>query len=40
LHGLTPESARLAARRAAYFTAVPLLTILAAGVSVVILALR
>ncbi len=40
LHGLSPETARLAARRAAYFTAVPLLTILAAGVLVVALALR
>ena len=40
LHGLTPEAARLAARRAAYFTAVPLLTILAAGALVVALALR
>jgi len=40
LHGLSPEAARLAARRAAYFTAVPLLTVLAAGVLVVALALR
>ena len=40
LHGLTPDTARRAARRAAYFTAVPLLTMLAAGVAVVILALR
>ncbi len=40
LHGLSPETARLAARRAAYFTAVPVLTILGAGVLVVSLALR
>ncbi|MEO7037099.1 MAG: hypothetical protein ABI548_24310 [Polyangiaceae bacterium] len=40
LHGLSPETARLAARRAAYFTAVPLLAILGVGVLVVTLALR
>ncbi|MEP7049418.1 MAG: hypothetical protein ABJB12_03655 [Pseudomonadota bacterium] len=40
LHGLNPETARLAARRAAYFTAVPLLIILAAGALLVALALR
>ncbi|HEX3850391.1 MAG TPA: hypothetical protein VHW01_05455, partial [Polyangiaceae bacterium] len=40
LHGLTPDTARLAARRAAYFTAVPLLVILVAGAVVVALALR
>ncbi len=40
LHGLAPDTARLAARRAAYLTAVPLLTILVAGAVVVVLALR
>jgi hypothetical protein len=40
LHGLAPDTARLAARRAAYFTAVPLITILVAGAVVVALALR
>jgi len=40
LHGLTPDTARLAARRAAYFTAVPLLGVLLAGSVVVALALR
>jgi hypothetical protein len=40
LHGLTPDTARLAARRAAYFTAVPLLAILLAGAVVIALALR
>ncbi len=40
LHGLAPETARLAARRAAYFTAVPLLTVLSAGALLVSLALR
>ncbi len=39
-HGLTPETARLAGRRAAYFTAVPLLIILSAGGLLVSLALR
>jgi hypothetical protein len=40
LHGLAPDTARQAARRAAYFTAVPLLTILLAGAVVIALALR
>jgi hypothetical protein len=40
LHGLTPETARRAARRAAYLTAVPLLSVLALGALVVALALR
>ncbi len=40
LHGLTPDTARLAARRAAYFTAVPLLAVLLAGAVVIALALR
>ena len=39
-HGLAPESARLALRRAAYFTAIPLLAILSLGVFLVSLALR
>lgn len=40
LHGLSQETARIAARRAAYFTAIPLLMILAVGVFMVALALR
>jgi hypothetical protein len=39
-HGLTPETARMAARRAAYFTAVPLFSILATAALVVSRALR
>jgi hypothetical protein len=40
MHGLSPEVARLAARRAAYFTIAPVLLTLAIGVLVVVLALR
>ncbi|HEY3665727.1 MAG TPA: hypothetical protein VGL19_07005 [Polyangiaceae bacterium] len=40
VHGLAPDAARLAARRAAYFTALPFLAILLAGAVVVGLALR
>lgn len=40
LHGLSDETARLAARRAAYFTAVPLITIVALGALALMLALR
>ncbi|HEY0469847.1 MAG TPA: hypothetical protein VGC79_36930 [Polyangiaceae bacterium] len=40
MHGLSPETARLAARRAAYFTIVPVLLTLALGVLAVFAALR
>lgn len=40
LHNLSPETARLAARRAAYFTGVPALLTLAVAVLVLSLALR
>ncbi|HYQ44361.1 MAG TPA: hypothetical protein VER11_20400 [Polyangiaceae bacterium] len=40
MHGLSPETARLAARRAAYFTIAPVLVTLAIGVFVVAAALR
>jgi len=40
MHGLSPEAARLAARRAAYFTIAPVLLALAVGVLVVLAALR
>ena len=39
-HGLSPDSARAAARRAAYFTAVPFLGVIAFAAAGVILALR
>lgn len=40
MHGLSPETARLAARRAAYFTIVPVLVTVAIGLFVVAAALR
>ncbi|HYP75501.1 MAG TPA: hypothetical protein VER12_06095 [Polyangiaceae bacterium] len=40
MHGLNAETARLAARRAAYFTIAPVLLTLAIGVLVVLIALR
>ena len=40
MHGLNPETARLAARRAAYFTIAPVLLTLAVGVLVVAAALH
>jgi len=40
MHGLSPETARLAARRAAYFTIVPVLLTLAIGVLAVAAALH
>ena len=40
MHGLPPDTARLAARRAAYFTAVPLVSVLTLSALVVMLALR
>jgi hypothetical protein len=39
-HGLNPDSARAAARRAAYFTAVPFLGVIALAALGVLLALR
>jgi len=40
MHGLSPETAKLAARRAAYYTIAPILLTLAIGVFVVAAALR
>jgi hypothetical protein len=40
MHGLSPEAARLAARRAAYFTIAPVLLTLTVGVWVVAAAVR
>jgi hypothetical protein len=40
MHGLSPEAARLAARRAAYFTIIPVLLTLALGTLALALALR
>ena len=40
MHGLSPETARLARRRAAYFTIIPVLLTLALGVAAIAAALR